>query len=348
MGDQKNKWCFKRTNNVTQSIPMPPAAPPKPYPKPHQPQQRLERTQAVDTADVDTAKSRKGKHKIVEDCCSGLELARHLSRCIDYLPIVSESTSRVSRSVVRYQEPLPFSSVLDLQFPELFSRVDYESDIASQLSTTDFLSRPTSLSTLSSSSSSSSDSFMLHIVMSTTRPATGTATLVWSGLKHVPRLMPGKLTPELIASWYNTVMHYFCHKEIAENRKVISVTGRFDDPLIQHWFNNDLSLSALDFSAFLQDKKDHFEDWVMSLEHVNLLLEGTPGFYNNTRLHHHIGANAVRELRLACSRAEVLRIKDYKEWKEALSEIDARRLEECAIHFRDLEKMLNDRSRTGP
>lgn len=199
-------------------------------------------------------------------------------------------------------------------------------------------------------------------------PNTGVAALVWSGPKHVPRLTPGKLSPEILSLWNNAVQHYFRHKEVAETKKVLSVAGGFDDPLIQHWFNNDITLMDLSFTNFLvifkdrwlrknwaddiltklirshQDDKEPFEDWVVSLEWINLLLEGTPGFYDDVRLCHHISANAVRELQLATSKADILRIADYKEWKKSLAEVDTRRLEDRAMRVRDFEKIMNNRS----
>lgn len=201
-------------------------------------------------------------------------------------------------------------------------------------------------------------------------PATlnSSATLVWNGPKHVPHLTPGKLSLEIISLWNNAGQHYFHHKELVDVKRVISVVGSFDDPLIQHWFNNNLTLTLLPFSDFLnifkdrwlkknwadnvltrlicshQDEKDHFEDWVVSLEHVNLLLEGTPGFYDNTRLRHHISANVVRELHLAATCAKILKIEDYKDWKEALADVNARHIEECSLRYKDFEKILNDRT----
>lgn len=86
---------------------------------------------------------------------------------------------------------------------------------------------------------------------------------------------------------------------------------------------------------------------MVSLKQINLLLEGTPGFYDDVRLRHHISVNTVRELRLATSKANILRIADYKKWKESLAEIDSCRLEDHTMRVRDFEKMMNNRSRNN-
>ncbi|KAK7687621.1 hypothetical protein QCA50_008835 [Cerrena zonata] len=190
------------------------------------------------------------------------------------------------------------------------------------------------------------------------RPLTMSTNLAYviASPKNVPILTSGKIQPESLTDWVHKCLQYFktTRKLLASDHVATAATG-LQDPLVQDWYMTDCdTFDLLTFPEFVicmkkrwlntgweaeivthiirsqQFESNLFEDWVITLEKKNTLLKGTAFHFDDVRLRAQITANACDDVRDACNLDATRNILDFKDWKEALTRVDAQRVKDRA------------------
>ncbi|GBE82434.1 hypothetical protein SCP_0408180 [Sparassis crispa] len=185
----------------------------------------------------------------------------------------------------------------------------------------------------------------------TSTSAPGLATIIQSSAKHPPILTADKITPAVAHAWENACLQYFKHNDVTNDKKVAKVTGSFQDAIISDWYYNDFdTFDAMMWKDFLaafcsrflpkgwdaaipmqllrahQKEDESFEDWVLSIEKLNITLRGTTSHLDDARLCAQISANICEDLQFTCNEDEVKTIASFKDWKDKLTQLDTIRM----------------------
>ncbi|KAI0077569.1 hypothetical protein K474DRAFT_1674726 [Panus rudis PR-1116 ss-1] len=193
------------------------------------------------------------------------------------------------------------------------------------------------------------------------------------GSKHPPVLTAGSLTPAVINQWNMTELLYFDRKTVPIDKQVSSVAGEIEDERVLSWYLSDAAffkaMAWADFVTafrarwlptgweseivtrllrFRQAESTSFEEWVTAVETQNALLRTTSFYKDEDAVRELLSANCIEELRVAAGRKAFKDITVYKEWKEAMAEVDRTRIREQSRHLKTIENFFNTRMRSVP
>ncbi|KAG2335773.1 hypothetical protein BDR05DRAFT_1006460 [Suillus weaverae] len=183
-----------------------------------------------------------------------------------------------------------------------------------------------------------------------------TTTVDQSAPSKPPKLLAGKLTPEVARNWENTCLTYFMHKVIEEKNQVRMIAFGMLDPRLHTWYlAQRVTLDAGTFDEYMTVLKDAwlethwdtklrkkvlgsqqgtrpFYEWALELQNQNALLYGNPAHLDDVQLHNQLEANLCDELTTPVLRAKLASTLTLKKWIEEVRHLDDKRLEDLSTH----------------
>lgn len=141
--------------------------------------------------------------------------------------------------------------------------------------------------------------------------------------KHVPILMAGTVTPDVLVDWFYECEGYFAEKEIKDDKRVSKILSGLQDPLIKNWYNPDIAriraLAWEDFQvelkrevlprhwedklaiqrdALRQGETEEFRRFSNCFERLNAVLRGTSDYYDDPKIIAQMKVAVCEDLRL--------------------------------------------------
>jgi hypothetical protein len=214
---------------------------------------------------------------------------------------------------------------------------------------------PQSRSHLSSSSSDDSgDNRHLSIMPNNTIDPTF-ATVTSASPNKVPMLLAGELTIEVFIQWKDACEDYFEIKDIADEKRVTHTSTRFQNILVRDWFRGDAAhMHKLSWDDFASEFKQHwllenweqksrneltcarqpatepFQTWIIKVETLNAVLNGTPSHKSDNQLRNHVESLMCNRLSQMATASNVTALNTYRDWKNKLITLDNKRLANVA------------------
>lgn len=198
------------------------------------------------------------------------------------------------------------------------------------------------------------------------------AAALSTGTKNPPTMTLGTLAPNVVSIFERYCKHHFITRDVATDKQVIHIASRFQDPLIQNWYFNDVAswnLKSFDnfmtafckrwlkknwendlhtkISRFRQKDDQAFDEWIEDIERQNNLLTGHSLKLNETTIRQHVLAFAWVEICKHCITKAIQKISNYRDWKDTIDEFDQCRCIKRSRCKKEMETFLRCRPATG-
>ncbi|KAG1795413.1 uncharacterized protein HD556DRAFT_1472931 [Suillus plorans] len=199
---------------------------------------------------------------------------------------------------------------------------------------------------------------------------TKSASVEQSAPNKPPKLLPGKLTPEVARDWDNACSTYFMHKGVDAADQVKMIAFGMLDPRLHTWYlAQRATLDGGTFANYMTALKagwldTHwdtklrkkvlgsrqgtrpFYEWALELQNQNALLYGNAAHLSDIQLRNQLEANICDELTTSVLRAKLADNLTLRKWIEEVKHLDDKRLEDFASHKKIAEELYKSSRRT--
>jgi hypothetical protein len=189
---------------------------------------------------------------------------------------------------------------------------------------------------------------------------------------HVPVLLTGDVTPEILREYENACIGYFETKDIEDGNKVRKILAGLRNTRILDWVSvNRAEIIALTFPEFMNklrtnylhkdweeitrrdlmnmsQGKDSFWNFYIRLQAKNSLLRDTTSHLSQEALRFKLELGMTEELADRCRDAKVAKERSTTEWLDVVRRLDDKLTDECAkldAKFEEFARQQRESSR---